>query len=292
MDTTLRHRQIEAGGSSVHIVEAGSPDAPPVVFVHGFPTSWSTYERMLRLAAPSAYAIAIDLPGIGGSTGDPTDGTKKALAVRLHEVFRVLGLKDVTLVGGDVGGMVTYAYLRHVTELARAVILHIVVPGVFPWDVAVRDPAMWHFHFNAKPDLPERLVRDRERPFLDHWYDVLSGDGSRITEESRQTHVAAYRAEGALCAAFSWYRAMSQDARDNEAVTTPLDVPLLYLHGTKPAGHSLEPHVKGFEAAGIRNVTAAWVPDSGHLAQEENPEAYWSLIADFAGLSGTERERS
>jgi pimeloyl-ACP methyl ester carboxylesterase len=281
MDGALQHRQVQVGDSSLHIVEAGSPDAPPVVFLHGFPTSWSSYERMLRLAAPSAHAITVDLPGIGGSTGDPTDGTKKAVAGKLHDLFETLGLRDVTLVGGDIGGMVTYAYLRHMPGLARAVILHVVVPGVFPWEIGTRDPSMWHFHFNAKPGLPEVLVQDRERAFFDHWYDELSGDGSRITEESRETHVAAYRAEGAMRTAFSWYRAMDQDVRDNDAAAGPIDVPLLYLHGAKPAGHTLEPHIKGFEAAGVTNLQAAWVPDSGHLAQEENPEAYWSLVSGF-----------
>jgi pimeloyl-ACP methyl ester carboxylesterase len=284
MDDILRHRQVQVGDSSLHVVEAGSPAAPPVVFVHGFPTSWTTYRRMLELAAPSAHAIALDLPGIGGSVGDPTDGTKKAIAEKLRGLFEVLEIDNVTLVGGDVGGMVVYAYLRHLRGLARAVILHVIVPGVDPWELGRRDPAMWHFHFNAKPRLPEILVRGRERTFFDHWYDELSGDPRRITEQSRQTHVEAYRTERGLRSAFAWYRAMARDTEENQAATGEIATPLLYLHGDKPAGHSLEPHVAGFKAAGIRDVVAAFIPDSGHIAQEENPEAYWSLVADFAGL--------
>lgn len=285
MDDEFRHHQVPVGDSSLHVVESGTRGAPAVVFVHGFPTSWATYRRMLRLAAPTANAFAVDLPGIGGSTGDPTDGSKKAIATKLRDLFDVLGLRDVTLVGGDVGGMVTYAYLRHLPGLARAVILHVVVPGVFPWEFGTRDPSMWHFHFNAMPGLPEALVTGRERQFFDHWYDNLSGYGDRIVESSRREHVRAYQRPGAREAAFSWYRAMARDVAENQAATSDIDTPLLYLHGDIPAGHSLEPHVKGFLEAGIRNVSAAWVPDSGHLAHEENPAAYWSLVADFAGAS-------
>jgi len=285
MSDTLRHRQVQVGDSSMHVVEAGDPGAPAVVFVHGFPTSWSSYRRILELAAPSVHAFAVDLPGIGGSTGDATDGTKLAMAWKLHGLIEKLGLRDVTLVGGDIGGMVVYAYLRHIPGLARAVILHIVVPGVFPWEPATRDPSMWHFHFNAKPGLPETLVHGRERPFFDHWYDELSGDGARISEESREAHVQAYRSGDGMSTAFSWYRAMHRDEVENQAATGDIDTPVLYLHGEKPAGHSLEPHVEGFRAAGFRNLTAAWVPDSGHLAQEENPEGYWSLVADFIGVA-------
>lgn len=268
----------------MHVVEAGTPGAPAVVFLHGFPTSWASYRRMLELAAPSAHAFALDLPGIGGSVGDPTDGTKKAIARKLHDLFEILGLRDVTLVGSDIGGMATYAYLRNIPGLARAVILHVVVPGVFPWEIGTRDPSMWHFHFSALPTLPAALVAGRERAFFDHFYDNMAGDASRLTEQSRCEHVRAYQVEGALDTAFSWYRRMAQDAEQNRAATGDLDTPLLYLHGEKPAGHTLDPHLKGFLDAGLRNVTAAWVPDSGHYAAEENPEAYWSLVADFAGI--------
>ncbi len=285
MNDAVRHRQVQVGGSALHILEAGSPDAPPVVFVHGFPTSSESYRRILELAASSAHAIAVDLPGIGGSTGDPTDGTKKAMARKLRGLFDALGLREVTLVGGDVGGMVVYAYLRHLPGLARAVILHVVVPGVAPWEDAVRDPAMWHFHFNAEPDLPERLVTGRERPFFDHWYDELSGYPERITDAARREYVAAYQQPGALRSAFAWYQALTTDRAENQAAEGEIDTPLLYLHGDVPAGHSLSPHVDGFRAAGIRDVSGAFVPNCGHAAQEENPQAYWALVADFAGLS-------
>jgi pimeloyl-ACP methyl ester carboxylesterase len=283
MDTSVRHRQVEVGGSSLHLLEAGTPGAPPVVFVHGFPSTAASYHRMVALAAPHAHAIAVDLPGIGRSTGDPTDGSKKAIATKLRDLFDVLGLTGVTLVGGDVGGMVVYAYLRHLPGLARAVILHVVAPGVDPWDVAAHDPEMWHFHFNATELAPE-LVRGRERPFLDHWYDDLSGFPDRITESARQEHTSAYRAPGALDAALSWYRTFDQDCAENRAATGEVSTPLLYLHGDTPAGHSLRAHVNGFRAAGLTDVRAAFVRDSGHLAQEENPVAFWNRVANFAGL--------
>jgi pimeloyl-ACP methyl ester carboxylesterase len=41
-----------------------------------------------------------------------------------------MGLVDVTLVGHDVGGMVTFAYLHRHRDLARAVIANPVVPGI------------------------------------------------------------------------------------------------------------------------------------------------------------------
>jgi pimeloyl-ACP methyl ester carboxylesterase len=52
----------------------------------------------------------MDLPGVGESRGDPTDGSKRQLAETVHRLVATLGLRDLTLVGHDAGGMVAYAY--------------------------------------------------------------------------------------------------------------------------------------------------------------------------------------
>jgi pimeloyl-ACP methyl ester carboxylesterase len=41
----------------------------------------------------------------------------------VHELGGSLVLTGLTLVGHDIGGMVTYAYLREYSDLSRAVIL-------------------------------------------------------------------------------------------------------------------------------------------------------------------------
>ena len=61
----------------------------------------------MELASRNVRAVAIDLPGVGGSSGEPTDGSKRQIALVVHDVVHDMGLQDVTLVGQDVGGMVT-----------------------------------------------------------------------------------------------------------------------------------------------------------------------------------------
>ena len=47
--------------------------------------------------------MAIDLPGVGESGGAATDGSKRQLAAVVRELISTLGLREVTLVGQDVG---------------------------------------------------------------------------------------------------------------------------------------------------------------------------------------------
>src|ERR1700691_4480710 len=107
---TFRHSQVMVAGSSLHVVELGDPEADPFLFLHGWPESWHSWRQVMAVASQQVRAIAIDLPGIGESTGDPTDGHQRQLAAVVHGLVETMELRNLTLVGQDVGGMVTYAY--------------------------------------------------------------------------------------------------------------------------------------------------------------------------------------
>jgi pimeloyl-ACP methyl ester carboxylesterase len=277
------HRQVVVGASALQVVEAGDPEAAPFLFLHGWPESWRTWEPMMSLASRHARAVAIDLPGVGKSTGDPTDGSKRQLAETVHQLAAELGLRDLTLVGHDVGGMVAYAYLREFRDLWRVVIMDTVIPGVDPWDDVLRNPYLWHFAMHAIPDLPELLVQGHQREYFDYFYDVLSPDPARIPDRERSAAVEAYAGDAALAAGFGWYRAFPGDAADNRRAGGGVEVttPVLYLRGDREMGR-IDDYLDGLRAAGLVNVEPALVPGAGHFTQVEAPEEAWHLIAAFA----------
>lgn len=282
----FRHRQVEVGRASLHVVESGHPGAPPFVFLHGWPESSRTWEQVMTLAAGRARAIAVDLPGVGESSGDATDGSKAEVAALVHGLVAELGLTRVTVVGHDIGGMVAYAYLRAYPGAERVVIMDVPVPGVAPWDDFVRSPFLWHFPLHSVPGLPERLVQGRQREYFDYFYDLLSADPSKITEAARAAYVAAYASDEALTAGFGWYRAFPRDVADNQRASEgpPVATPLLYLRGERERGGGIEPYLAGFRAAGVAHVESGLVPGAGHFTQEEAPEQVWGLMASFAGV--------
>jgi pimeloyl-ACP methyl ester carboxylesterase len=81
-----RHRQVGVGSGQLHVVEAGPPDGRPPVFLHGWPESWRTWGAVMTLPANQARAIALDLPGIGGSITPATGGSKRQLSAVVHEL--------------------------------------------------------------------------------------------------------------------------------------------------------------------------------------------------------------
>ncbi|HTJ39562.1 MAG TPA: alpha/beta hydrolase [Dactylosporangium sp.] len=244
---------------------------PVYVLLHGWPETPACWRGVVREAADEARMVALDLLEIGANT----DGTKAALAEAVHAVVEDMGLRDVTLVGHDCGGMVAYAYLRRY-DLRRAVIMNTVIPGVAPWEEVRRNPYIWHFGLHAVPRLPELLVRGREREYFDYFYDVLSPAPDAVPEEARAQYAAAYASDAALKTGFDWYRAFPADAAAN---AEPADVttPLLYVRGEREGG-DVAAYAAGLRASGVRDVTTAVIPGAGHFAPDQCPREVWDVI--------------
>lgn len=280
-EAAFRQSDVAVGDSSLHVIESGLPDGAAVVFLHGWPQSGDAWRPVMRRAAADGYrAIAFDLPGIGRSTGEATDGSTNAIAAVVHDLLGKLALKEVTLVGHDLGGMVVYAYLRAYGAAARSVIMEVVVPGLPPWEQVLANPYVWHFAFHSIPELPELLVRGKQRAYFDFFFDVMAPEHSGVSGEARDGYARAYATDEALRAGFNWYRMLRQDAVDNAAATGPITSPLLYLRGEHEGG-DIDTYVAGFHQAGLTDVRSATIPGAGHFAPEDAPDAVWASVADF-----------
>jgi len=279
--TQPNHSQVAVGGRSIHVVEVGDPHAPPMLLLHGWPESWRAWLPILEIPQDQFRVIAIDMPGIGRSVGAAASGAKSDVAAVIRELVETMDLRDLTLVGCDLGGMVTYAYLRQQPDLARAVIMNTVLPGLDPWDEVLRNPYVWHFAFHAIPELPERLIQGHQDEYFAYFYGVLAADPARITAEVRSAFAEAYASDEALTVGLDWYRGLFEDARRNAGDTDPVETPVLYLRGEQEYG-DLSVYAAGLRAAGLKQVETASVAGAGHFASVEAPEQTWEQLARFA----------
>jgi pimeloyl-ACP methyl ester carboxylesterase len=99
-------RRVEADGVNVFYREAGAPDAPVVLLLHGFPTSSFQYRELIPRLADRYRVIAPDLPGFG-FTEVPEKRNYKytfdALAKTIEAFTEVLHLKHYALYVFDYG---------------------------------------------------------------------------------------------------------------------------------------------------------------------------------------------
>jgi pimeloyl-ACP methyl ester carboxylesterase len=101
-------RFVEVDGIRIHYQEAGEPNAPPLVLIHGFASSTLVWSKVfLPIAEAGFRVIAVDMLGFGYS-GKPRNGqyTIAGQASVLMGLLDRLNIKRATLVGSSYGGAV------------------------------------------------------------------------------------------------------------------------------------------------------------------------------------------
>ncbi len=93
-------------------LELGRPDAPCVVFLHGFGADLLTWQLCLVPLAAQYRVVAIDLPGHGRTSADVGDASLGFMTTWLDEAFDVLGIGDAHIVGHSMGAKIALGFAR------------------------------------------------------------------------------------------------------------------------------------------------------------------------------------
>jgi len=267
---------VVTNGTQIYVRAGGEGSA--VLLLHGYGETGDMWAPLAARLARNHKVIVPDLRGLGLSSRPARGYDKKTQAGDMAGVLDALKIDKVDLVTHDIGNMVGYAFAaQHPDRVKKFVIIDAPLPGIGPWDDIVRSHALWHFSFYG-PDA-ERLVKGRERIYLDRFWNEFSADPKKFDEASRKHYAQLYAAAGAMHAGFEQFKAFDQDAADNKAFVAKgmLTMPVLAIGGEKSFGSMMGTVMR----AAATNVQTAVVPNSGHWVMEENPEATMKLIEDF-----------
>jgi pimeloyl-ACP methyl ester carboxylesterase len=279
----IEHRTLALERVSLHVARAG--DGDPVVLLHGWPQTWHEWRKVMTRLAPKYRLVAPDLTGLGDSSKPAAGYDKKTIARDLVQMCDALPLERFHLVGHDWGGPTAFALACAIPERVRTLaILDVTLPGIGP-DIS-QGGKRWHHAFHMTPQLPETLVRGREREYLGWFYDAFSWQRDAIAAADIDEYVRCYSAPGALEAGFAYYRNIPQDKADNAAILASgfrLRMPVLALGGarTEARGRADEPLESLRMIAD--DVRGGSVAECGHFIPEEQPDALCAqLEAHFA----------
>ena len=273
---TFRARNIATNGTKLH-VRVGAA-GPAVVLLHGYGETGDMWVPLAKDLARDHTVVVPDLRGMGLSARPAGGYDKKTQGHDIAGVLEALKIERVALVTHDIGNMVGYAFAALDRErVTRFVIIDAPLPGVGPWEEILKNPLLWHFRFGG-PDM-ERLVKGRERIYLDRFWNEFSTDPKRFGEASRRHYAKLYARPGAMRAGFAQFAAFDQDAEDNKEFVAAgkLDMPVLALGGERSFGLTMAAIMR-FAA---NDVEEGVVPDSGHWIMEENPRATIGLVRAF-----------
>ncbi|MGU3437791.1 alpha/beta fold hydrolase [Actinomycetes bacterium M1A6_2h] len=100
-------RDVAVDGKRVRLVDmnpSGSDEV--VIFLHGIAASWRWFVQILPVVAESRRAVAIDLPGFGGSEFCYAQSSFRGLAAAVAATCAAVGIERATLVGHSMGSIV------------------------------------------------------------------------------------------------------------------------------------------------------------------------------------------
>jgi pimeloyl-ACP methyl ester carboxylesterase len=274
---SFRTQMVETNGTSLYVRTGGT--GPAVVMLHGFGDTGDMWAPIAARLARDHTVIVPDLRGMGLSAHPDAGYTKKNQARDIAGVLDHFKIDKADLITHDIGNMVGYAFAAQYPErVTRWVVIDAPLPGIGDWDAITRDPRLWHFNFRG-PDV-ERLVKGRERIYLDRFWNELSANPKAIDEATRAHYAALYARPLAMHDAFEQFGAFTQDGVDNKAMLADggkLPMPVLAVGAEKSFNTAMADEMR-FVAA---NVTVGIVPASGHWVMEENPDATTGLVLDF-----------
>jgi pimeloyl-ACP methyl ester carboxylesterase len=248
------------------------------VMLHGFGDTGDMWAPVAVVLVKDHTVVVPDLRGMGLSSHPKGGYDKKTQACDIAQVLDKLKIEKAALVTHDIGNMIGYALAAQFpARVTRWVAIDAPLPGIGLWDEIIRSPTLWHFNFRG-PDV-ERLVKGRERIYLDRFWNELSANPKSINEATRRHYAKLYGRPGAMHSAFNQFAAFTLDAVDNKAFAASgkLNMPVLALGGD----HSFGTQMADIMRLVATDVTGGVITDSGHWVMEEQSKQTTIAIMNF-----------
>jgi pimeloyl-ACP methyl ester carboxylesterase len=121
----IQYRTVQADGLEIFYREAGAPEAPVVLLLHGFPTSSFMFRNLIPALSSDYHVVAPDLPGFGYSTAPAHNQytyTFDNLARTMQAFVDTLGLRRFAIYVFDYGAPVGYRLAMANAEKITAII--------------------------------------------------------------------------------------------------------------------------------------------------------------------------
>ncbi|MFL6238782.1 MAG: alpha/beta fold hydrolase [Actinomycetes bacterium] len=284
-------RTISTAKLDIAILEAGDPNDPLALCLHGFPDTAHTWRHLLpMLAAAGFHAVAPFMRGYA-PTGVPADrayqaGALVADATALHEALGADG--DAVLIGHDWGAMTAYGAGAVAPERWRRLVTLSVPPPAALMSSFFLFPQLKRsfYIFLFQTPLAEGAVTADDFAFLDGLWQDWTGPSYDPSTDLR--HVKeSLRGPDNVAAAIGYYRAMldasaylDDYAGEQEACSRIAPQPTLYLHGTDDAALGADV-VNDATSQLSADSRVEFVSGANHFLHLENPAAVNALILDW-----------
>lgn len=272
MSAAEAKRRVRISAGELAVVDTGEPDAPPVLFLHGFPTSSFLWRAFLPMLPPVMRALAPDLLGAGDSD-KPEDAQLgiEAQARYLGELLDALGLDRVAVVAHGHGGG-TAQLLAIESRVEVLVLIDSIALDAWP-----SEP----MHDLQRLAAPGDALVDA---FIGSVFDVGMGHRDRLAGEAVAEYGRPFAGRDGGHAFARWTTSLDGGGLvGREEDLAALDIPAFLLWGEDDPFVPVEVAERLNEL--IPRSSLALLPGCGHFLPEDAPQTIAPLIYEY--LRGT-----
>jgi pimeloyl-ACP methyl ester carboxylesterase len=278
----ISHHTARIKDIRMHYTMAG--EGPPVLLLHGWPHHSYGWRHVQELMADDYTTIAPDLRGQGYSS--KTEGGYDAdnLADDFYQLVQHLGCDKVFLVGHDWGSVWAYHYAaQHRDEVEALVNFEMMIPGTGGHEEGMipkpNGEFFWHMGWHSVPEIPEALIRGKERMYLTYYYENFAYNPTAIDLDALDEFVHCMTLIGALRAGLKIYQEFwthSKQAKKHIG-DGMLEIPVMAYGGEALMGGLCVESMQKLAT----NVEGGSVPLSGHWVAEERPDFVAEKLIEF-----------
>lgn len=277
----------QAGGSHfvavdksyMHYLEAGQKDQPTLLLLHGSPDNSYIWREIMPTLAQRFHVIAVDLIGFGLSGQPGGRYTWKRENAYLTEFINVLKLRDLTLVGTDIGGLFAFNYsAMHPSNVVGITFFETLTEPFASaqtvckgceFFLALKDPQQRVAYTTNNPDLAKQTYGRLKPKDLAAYAFTLSTPRSReIAGEIGEDFPIARKPRDSFQTAVAFANYLRTSS-----------VPKLVLYGDP--GLTMPKVVVRTYQASMPNLTAIFVGAGGHYLAEDQPDAIAKAILNW-----------
>lgn len=295
----FEHLRITANGIRFHVAVAGPRDAPPILFLHGFPEGWMSWRAtMEELREFRVYAP--DLRGYPESDKPVRGYDVLTLTDDIRGLIEALELSRPALVAHDWGGALGWIFAHRYSNLiGKLIVVNCTHPKTLTRAVLefqdFQTLRSFYVLLLQAPLIPELVFTTHMgRKFLEFSCMLLEGKLNRIDSASLKEVIARFRTPADLRGPINYYRQLflstilpERRKRLNAVYETPITVPATLVWGDRDWVLSEVVARTSYRDAGCP-VEFRSLPGVGHFVELEVPELLATEIRRALGSVATE----
>jgi pimeloyl-ACP methyl ester carboxylesterase len=263
-------RYVTVDGLRIHYLDWGSPEAQPLVLLHGIGRIAHTFDPVAAQLAGAYHVLAVDMRGHGDSAWDPEGRYRvEDYVLDIEGLAEALDLRDIVLWGNSTGGRVVQVFAARNPERTAAVISE---------DVGPERPA------TIARSLAGRIERE-ERGWASK--DELLAEQIAANRTTSEAVLQAYVEYGSKVRQSDGRIVWKRDPAINDGFV-PTDqwrfvreirAPVIYILGGRST--IVPPETQDELRRALPQVEIVTMPGLGHYPSEEDPDGFLRIVREF-----------